>query len=184
MESLPLAVVSTGGAYWFPAWSNENLTPLFFQVRNNAGNTIIIRKILAGNNSKGNYFDCGGSYDLGPGECSSIAPLMNMSITIPPGEEACFGNWVLPGYGCKERTYWLVPVDFPRVYPDVLPALRTECNHDGTGSITIENFGFEYDELIEGHTVTKKQISSKPFSVRCAGQCAIVLSPNWHVECG
>ncbi|MEM2137936.1 MAG: hypothetical protein QW568_02515 [Candidatus Anstonellaceae archaeon] len=82
-------------------------------------------------------------------------PLAN--ITIAPGEAVCFGNLPLtpnlvPVF-CSARAIYASTVAQANNY---YMGAASVCNTDGSGTLVIKDFGFEYVEKIESNSLTKR----------------------------
>jgi len=129
----------------------------YVRIKNTGAYTIQITKLLGENKSAVNYYD----NTNGTNVLSTIAS--SPVFRLAPGEEAYFG---------KSDTY-SIPYNhyifFQKIgtclgYGEELCALSQDCT---SGSININNFGFEYTEYIDGQQITKREIGAKPLMAKC-----------------
>ncbi len=158
-SATPLAIIETGGVY--ASASPPEYEYFYMRIRNTGSYAITLSKIWAEGDSLNGYFDPTGS--------PTVYPFFN-TITIAPGGEECFGSPWIPNQSCKKHSIEFGPPDWG-TGSGLLAVIQngTACDSQGKGTLTLKNFGFEYSEIIEGQSITKKQIGTKPLMIRCAG---------------
>jgi hypothetical protein len=125
----------------------------YFRVKNNGAYPIRITKMLGANQSISMYYNGSGNLNISD------------DYYMAPGEERWFGNWNamsgLPGVkgvviraSGASATYYLY-------------AAAQVCNSDGSGSLEISSFGFEYIQYIDGQQITKREVSPNPLVIKC-----------------
>jgi hypothetical protein len=154
----PIAIIEAGAK---ARLANDNQTFIYLRVRNNGATPIRITKLLGANGRNMSYW-CNGPYNL-----------ISDYYYLAPGEEKYFGNNdpAYPGYFdlplCR-RVY--IEKDGERTYDCSLAAAASLCNPQSTdspGALVINKFGFEYENYVEGQTITKKQVGAAPFIIKC-----------------
>ncbi|MEM2138019.1 MAG: hypothetical protein QW568_02935 [Candidatus Anstonellaceae archaeon] len=181
-SAYPIAVSENDGTYYlastdFPPIQNETVFK-YLKIKNNGNYRIALSKMFGGNTSIDSYGDHGAVYPLS-------------RITLAPGEEACFGfgdgfhGWTIVPSNCGQHTVELYLATSPSACQTtgsfILCGLSNLCNPDGSGIVSIANFGFEYVEYIENNSVTKRQVG-KPLFLMCRGICN-VSSSTGQVKC-
>lgn len=139
---------------------SASYSSMYIRIRNNGNYPIRLSKIVGAGNSITQYVNQ---------QAPFVYTYENLNqIVIQPGEETCFGRASLPNNACMEHSI-LFSVSASDSF--TLKALAPGCSADGTGILTIKDFGFEYTVSIDGATVTKKQVGAKPLLARCLGVC-------------
>lgn len=152
----PLSIIETV-AY---GSGSASYSSMYIRIRNNGNYPIRLSKIIGAGNSITQYVNQ---------QAPFVYTYANLNqIVIQPGEETCFGRASLPKNACMEHSI-LFSVSDSNSF--TLNALAPGCNADGTGILQMKDFGFEYTVSIDGATVTKKQIGTKPLVARCLGVC-------------
>jgi len=149
----PISISEFGPAYAYSSLPTGVPTNTYFRIRNNGQYRIRLEKMLGGGNTVNVYYNYPLSRSDGWG-----------NITLSPGEEACIGSGYLPNRPCYEHH-----VEFYQVSGSNYLAAQL-CNADGTGMLKINGFGFEYTEFIDGQQITKREIGTEPFMLRCVGK--------------
>ena len=143
----PIAIIEFGAMIdWF---GNTSDVP-YLRVRNNGMYPIRITKTLYGSISTSTFYCTGG--------CPTPYPNISDYFYFSPGEERYFGS----------------PVCFPGIPTNRAiflshSSLASSCqvlHSDSPGTLTANNFGFEYIEYIEGQQISKQQIG-KPLIIKC-----------------
>jgi len=157
----PIAVVEVAARFVYNAAGNYTFT--YFRIRNTGVYPITITKILAGNTSITYLWTGGWQPDR----------LLSGRVRIAPGEEFVFGYSAhfpgVPELGDGNRTYFSFSgSDAGAYYPNFMNAAQSLCSRTAPyGYLTVDNFGFEYTTTIEGQTITKRQVGTKPLIVQC-----------------
>ena len=141
-------------------WSALECGGAYLRIRNTGMYPIRLSKLLVANTSLLRY------YDQRNGSTSGFG-----NITLGPGEETCLGNH---NYGsgtndtrCNYHSVYFT--FFPYASGYSIDGAKSLCNTDGTGTMVLPGFGFEYVEYIEGQQITKKFIGSKDLILKCTG---------------
>ncbi len=164
----PIAVIDAGARYFNQSAAGSMTIP-YFRVRNVGSYPITLTKMLAGNTSVSTIW----TGNWGP------VVAMNTRYTLAPGEESDFlepaiyggtdlgiGNrhfvtFVNPDGNTSGSAAWSSNFQPPG-------AAKSYCDRAAPyGYFIIENFGFEYTLSIEGQTITKRQIGTKPIIAKC-----------------
>ena len=157
----PVAILEAGARFVYDSGSG-NYTFTYFRIRNNGNYPITITKILAGNTSI-TYMWTGGWY-----------PEAHLSsrVRMAPGEEFMFGNinfQGVPDLGSGNRSFFTFSGSDATSYnANFMNAATSLCSRSAPyGYLTVNNFGFEYTETIEGQMITKRQVGTAPLIVQC-----------------
>ena len=140
--------------------SGANYTMIYMRIRNSGNYPISITKVLASGNSISYIFT--GTW--GP------TPLMNGRIMLAPGEEFVFGSSVhFPGLPSSPRNFFSFSgSDGNTMDPNFKNVAQSRCSRTSPyGVFSVKDFGFEYTQTIEGQTITKRQVGSKPLMIGC-----------------
>lgn len=163
----PIAVVEAPGAYMYTNdWKSQMA---YLKIRNTGQYPIRLARMLGGSNkSISQYVNCG---SIG---CSANSTINSMSeIYLAPGEETCFGHRYIGGEDCYQHSFAFLQDNETGSYYG-LPAASAICDTQGKGVLTVENFGFEYVQYVEGQQITKRQVGAKDLLIRCIG----TVGPN------
>lgn len=145
----PIAVVQAPQAYAiFDGKKFANKSLLLMRIKNSDGKPIRFAKATGA--------VALAEYDR-KGTQESPEPLT--PINLSDGEITCFGDVLLPNGLCAEQTIWL-------------EASSDEgCSASGNGTVTLQDFGFEYYEYGDNTTVRKSQAGQFPITFDCIGIC-------------
>ncbi len=157
----PVAILEAGARFVYDSGSG-NYTFTYFRIRNNGNYPITITKILAGNTSI-TYMWTGGWYP---------EALLSSRVRMAPGEEFMFGNinfQGVPDLGSGNRSFFTFSGSDATSYnANFMNAATSLCSRSAPyGYLTVNNFGFEYTETIEGQMITKRQVGTAPLIVQC-----------------
>jgi len=146
----------------FAAYNDPGASYIYLRVRNTGAYPIRIKRMHGGGTSTSMVW--GGLY-------SSMSDVYYLA----PGEEKYFGGlysnpW--PGLPDNRAVTVTLPTNLTAGLAWSLRGAQTVCantNNPGTGYgfLQISQFGFEFDQYVEGQTVAKKQIGAKPLMVNC-----------------
>jgi len=149
----PISISELGPAYAYATLPTGIPTNTYFRIRNSGQYRIRLEKMLGGGNTQNTYYNYPASRSDGWG-----------NITLSPGEEACIGSGYLPNDPCREHH-----VEFYQTGGPTNLAAQL-CNADGTGMLKVNGFGFEYTEFIDGQQITKREIGTASFMLKCVGK--------------
>jgi len=160
----PIAISETS-ARFSTGWGGNSLVYLRF--RNNGAYPIRITKLLGGTNVSISSVYCYNN----PAFCTPDGPkTMSDYYYLAPGEEKYLGG----GGGLSIANAWLFVIagDVPNsaVTNDYkLPAASVICQNSAaaSGTLIVNNFGFEYIQYMEGQQITKRQVGVKPLLIKC-----------------
>jgi hypothetical protein len=158
----PIAVTESAARY-SEAWSQVSLA--YLMLRNNGAYPIRITKILGGSNATSYSFYC---FDI-PFCGSGAGAIRNFSdyYYISPGEERYVGGYAL---GLNTRMWGLgANSQNTADYARTLFGAASMCKNSSTetGTLIVNNFGFEYIQYVENQPITKRFIGSKPLIIKC-----------------
>jgi len=86
---------------------------------------------------------------------------------MAPGEEKYFARTVnYPELSLNRDIGFYVANSGP---PGWYLKVNSVCTGVGTGTVVINDFGFEYIEYIEGQQITKREAGTKPLIIKCTG---------------
>ena len=153
----PIAIVEWGAKYGQDSGYIDFTAP-FFRLRNTGAYPITITRVI-GNNGSASYV----------GDTWWGAMLMRNAYTLAPGEEASIGPspyWPPdPGSGSR-RVLLFGSTNFTGGL-FLTQVADSYCSRTAPyGYFVVKSFGFEYEERIEGQTITKRQMG-KPLMIRC-----------------
>ena len=154
-SATPIAVIDASAKYYSDG--GGQLACQQMVIRNTGAYGIRLSKILAGGVNIVYYRD-----DPGGSAYHNLT-----EISLAPGEETCFSGNAAGCNGCSNHDFWFGTATSYTSHPVVLNGADTICNNGSTGQVLVKNFGFEYIETIEGQQITKRQIGSKDFIVKC-----------------
>ncbi len=138
---------------------SDGATYPYLRIRNNGQHPIRITKVL-GENAQISTFYCDATI------CGS-ASVQNLAdyYYLGPGEESYFA-WSSFS-GTKDRQIAFYSGTSPPT-PYYLPGVRNICAATAPyGTLTVNGFGFEYVQYVEGQQITKREIGSKPLIIKC-----------------
>ena len=153
-NAYPISIVDWSASYYssgaMGAMSPGTLPKLV--VRNTGTNSITITKIYGGSENIENIW------------VSYISvPLISTRYSLGPGEEKAFGTFAT---GTGAFTVGPTSETTTTVF---LGAASSVCDNARTGeSFIVKDFGFEYNETIEGVTITKRQFGTQPVMIKCS----------------
>jgi len=145
----PIAIVESDAMNLDNPFRGSNFTTPYLLVRNTGPYKITITKVIAGNQSIGSVWS---------GGWSPNAPI-SAYFTLAPGEETYFGS----------NAYWPTLPSQPKFFNFPKTAYVSSANFNASseygycastppyGYFIVKNFGFEYIEHVEGHSVIKRQ---------------------------
>jgi len=158
----PISIQEAGAR--FADSGSGNFTVTYFRIRNNGNYQISLTKILAGNTSISNVWTGGWS----------PAAALSGRVQLAPGEEFPIGahGSYFPGIadpGSGNRTFFTFSGSDATIYnSNFMNIASSLCSRSAPyGYLSVNNFGFEYTETIEGQTITKRQVGSAPLIVQC-----------------
>jgi hypothetical protein len=144
----PVSVVAGGAVYSTSQTQVEGaaFSDSYIIIRNNEPYKIIITGLQASKNSD---------------------KVTTSSISIGPGGEVCVGSG---DYSAQPNC------DSASIFPGILSKQKTNalfadsnCNSDGTGYVTLNDFQIYYDQYLEDSMIQKKFTGSKPLMLKCMG---------------
>jgi hypothetical protein len=150
-SSSPIAVIDASAKYYSDGGGSLSCINIF--IRNTGAYAITLSRIQGGNTSITRYID------YVTGETHNLNELR-----LAPGEEMCFSGTC---GSCRNHGVWISTPTSYVSHQAVLAGATTICNNGSTGQLLVKNFGFEYIAYVEGQPVTKRQIGSKDFIVKC-----------------
>ncbi len=156
-SATPVAIVESGARLW---GANGN-TYLYLRLRNTAVYPIRITQVIGADGASITRF-----YALA--NCGVAAEgYKNISdyFYLAPGEEKYFSISLLFGAVCD---WWLIGTTGASSNYDVGGATSMCQNSSASpGTLNYKSLGFEYIEYIEGQQITKRQIGTKPLTMKC-----------------
>jgi len=156
-SATPIAIVERGAkAGQDSGWID--FTSPFLRIRNTGAYPITIKKVI-GNNGSASY--------VGPDWWGTT--LMSGVYTLAPGEEASIGPspYWLPDPGLGSRRVLLFGSTNYTNGMFLTQVANSYCSRTAPyGYFVVKSFGFEYDERINGQTITKRQIG-QPLVIKC-----------------
>lgn len=153
----PIAIVEWGAKYGQDSGYIDFTAP-YFRLRNTGAYPITITKVI-GNNGSASY--------VGPTWWGS-APMRDV-YALAPGEEASIGPspYWLPDPGSGNRRVLLFGSTNYTHIIFLTQIADSYCSRTSPhGYFVVKSFGFEYEERIEGQTITKRQMG-KPLMIKC-----------------
>ncbi|MCX6769969.1 MAG: hypothetical protein NT051_04805 [Candidatus Micrarchaeota archaeon] len=175
-SATPLAITELQGATWNS--SNGVIAPisLFNMIITNTGSYPISIDAIVDKAAIENNYSVITKYAPDDFDINGWTYTPMNTFTIYPGESVCIGynsdllrrvGWqgVPEVSTCHKTVVYSVNASvltFP--YMLYTPSL---CSAEGTGTMTIEGFGFRYTEYVEGNPVQKIFMGSKPLIVKC-----------------
>lgn len=161
-SATPIAIAEWGARY-VPDCAGRDYTHPYFRVRNTGTYPITITKMLSGGNSISK---------VERGVWGNTLPMREL-YSMQPGEEKAFVMplyWGLPDPGVSKRQYVIFLGEGSQSHgTDAFPygSAQSLCPSSGNaGYFTAKDFGFEYETMVEGQTITKQQVG-KPVVIKC-----------------
>ena len=154
----PIAIIEWGARDIIS--SNNNLTVIYLRIRNTGVYPISLTKVLANGQT---------TTDVVTGTWGPVLPLSGRA-QLYPGEEFAFGSSVhFPGLPSSPRNFFAFSGNDCASYTHVFRnAAQSLCSRTSPyGTFSVKDFGFEYTQTIEGQTITKRQVGSKPLMIGC-----------------
>jgi len=150
----PIAITEWAARYALDGVS-PGYTHLYLRIRNTGAYPIRLTKLLA--NGKSTSKTCIGNWLCDAGNITSIY--------LYPGEEKTFGNpnyfSGIPNTGAGNLSFFVLEYQ-------MAGTVSANCSRSAPfGTATINNFGFEYTEYVEGQQITKQEIGAKPLTIPC-----------------
>ncbi len=142
-----------------PGFSGSISTP-YFRIRNSGAYPVRLTKLIAGGYNV--------SQVLANGASVNISDYYYMAS----GEEKYFGSntYSTPSFGVPAEWY----IDFRLTAGEAQTltvagtALCTNDTSGNRGTVTLNSFGFEYIEYLDGNQqITKREIGAKPLVIKC-----------------
>lgn len=137
---------------------------VYLKLKNVGMAPISITKVIAGSSSLTNSWTGGWS----------PAGLISGRMNLAPGEEFYFATpdyFTIPDKGSLNRTFISFTAPGGSSYPDTsFPAGAAQSYCTTTppyGTLSVNGFGFEYIETIDGQPITKRQVGAKPLVIKC-----------------
>jgi len=91
---------------------------------------------------------------------------MNSYLYMAPGEKIIFSTpGVHGGSYCRRAIFFQTDA----TSTNYVGGAKSVCQNSSTapGTVVFNSFGFEYIEYIDGQQITKREIGSKPFVIKC-----------------
>jgi hypothetical protein len=155
-------------------------TIVYMRLRNTGSYPITITKVLVGNGTTNDtYLD---SVWTGPLAYSKMSAIYKLA----PGEESFIGAQSITWNG-NTYYYWqgipanrsinfyttMTVANFTRAVDQVqISGSVCPVNVSGSGALMVNGFGFEYIANIQGISVTKRQVGTKPLYIKCGSVAA------------
>ena len=133
---------------------------IYMRVRNIGNYPISLTKVLA----NGQTITGVATGTWGP------VPALSGRAQISPGEEFVFGSSVhFPGLPSSPRNFFSFSGNDCAYWPSTFKnAAQSLCARASPyGVFSVKDFGFEYTQTVEGQTITKRQVGSKPLMIGC-----------------
>ena len=148
----PISIVEWGFKNY--GASNPGYVDFYMRLKNSGAYKIRITKFILDNNLEVTGLWCS------TGACPSGSQVRD-NYVLAPGEEKMVGQY--PGIG-DIRTWWMCQIGSGC---GGYESAQQICNLNSPyGYFIMNKFGFEYEETIDGQTITKKQMG-KPVVVSC-----------------
>jgi hypothetical protein len=155
----PIAITEVASRYYSADGSNYP----YLRMKNNGGYPITITGIVGGDGSKATTYASDPDPDCGiTGGAYSISSY----FTLSPGEEKYFVFDNLWGNALCDRE---ISFSTSGSAGSVVGGAKTVCLNStaSPGVVVFNSIGFEYTATIDGQSITKRQIGSKPLIVKC-----------------
>ncbi len=148
----PIAIVENSAARY-----DDTYTEIYIRIRNTGTYPVRITRLL---DSSGGYISQFRDNDAG--YLKNITDYMYMT----PGEEKYFGRRTLFSGLSEDREVAIrtAPGSSIQILGGAASICTTGAN---TGTLVLNNFGFEYIQYIENTQITKRQIGAKPLVIKC-----------------
>jgi len=160
-STTPISIVEVAARFVYNAGGNYTFT--YFRIRNTGNYPITITKILSGNTSisyvwAGNWFPYA---------------LLSDRVRLAPGEEFVLGYSShfpgVPELGPGNRNYFSFSGSDATAYSaNIMNAAQSLCSRTAPyGYLTVDDFGFDYTQTMDGSSLTKRQVGTTPLIVQC-----------------
>ena len=142
----------------------------YLRLRNTGAYPIRITKVLSAGGKNISIFYCQA--------CSPANLNISDYYYMAPGEELYFASKQHDDGGqdhfnvVAERYFAITPSGSGINGPYVMDSAASICSPPSSsakGTLVANDFGFEYIEYIEGQQITKREIGTKPLSIKCSG---------------
>jgi len=157
----PIAITEWGARRYSALGGHDHV---YLKLRNVGMAPISITKIIAGSSVLTDAWTAGWS----------PAAAISGRINLAPGEEFYFGcsDYFagIPDKGAGGRTFITFTAPGGNAYTPSFPpgAAQSYCTTTAPyGTLSVNGFGFEYVETIEGQAITKREIGAKPLAIKC-----------------
>jgi len=155
----PIAIVEMD-AVASASWGSATSWP-YLRIRNTGAYPVRLTKILGGLGQNISVVYCSAAI------CGS-AGYANISdkYYLAPGEEKHFCS---NNNGCSAYIHFAFTA-VGASYTNSLAAFSSGCQNstDNQGTLNVNNFRFEYIEYIDGQQITKRQVGTKPLTIKCS----------------
>jgi len=135
----------------------------YLKLKNNGAYPMTITGIIGGDGGMATTYASDPDADCG---ISSGVYNISSYFTLSPGEEKYFAFDYLWGDPLCDRE---IVFRTGSTSGNVVGGAKSICQNSSTspGMVVFNSFGFEYTTTIDGQTITKRQIGSKPLIVKC-----------------
>jgi len=130
----------------------------FIKIRNTGTDSIRLKGIIVQGTVLNTYYSpTSGHYQS-----------MGQNIFIGAGQEICFGG---SGTGCPYQIGFLplaASGSSQSTFFDEITALSSICDSTGTGTMAVDELGFDYDVMVGGSSIPKRFIGSSALIAPCS----------------
>ncbi len=162
---LPAAALSAGNDHWKSAspiaMVGEPQAYAVFDGKKYANKSLLMMHIRNSDGKPLRFAKATGAVALAEynREGSQESPWPLTPINLSDGEISCFGDLILPNGLCSEQAIWLEA------------SSEEGCSASGNGTVTLQDFGFEYYEYGGNTTARKSETGAEPLTFGCIGIC-------------
>jgi len=138
--------------------SDASSNLIYLRLKNSGPYAIRITKISGGGKAISSIFQAGGVY-----------PNISDTYYLAPGEESYVGGTNYGYSSLPANRVVEIMASGGGIYDIIAQSMCSSTASGGSfGYLTLNNFGFEYIEYIEGQQVTKKEGLAKPLVIKCS----------------
>ncbi len=137
----------------------------YIRLRNSGAYPIRITSLIGGDGLKSlNFYTDGSTPSCVPSGGSGVFNTSDYYY-MAQGEEKYFGTSYVHGVPCSMRIYFIAGASTG----GYVGGTGSICQNSTTspGTVSINNFGFEYIAYIDNQQITKREIGAKPLIIKC-----------------